>query len=69
MAPYQKPTVEEVEDEQRKYKENMANGQINELGNSNHSTAMDARRLRKRKCPWETSQRMGKATTTPKSHR
>lgn len=69
MAPYQKPTVEEVEDEHRKYEENGIRVQINGMGNTTYSTAADAKRLRKRKCPWESSQRLGKATAIPASCR
>lgn len=69
MAPYQKPTVEEVEDEHRKYKENGIRVQVNEISNASYWTAADAKRLRKRKCPWESSQRLGKATAIPTSWR
>lgn len=74
MAPYQKPTVEEIEDEARRIKENGIWIHVVGLGNLTHATATatatsaasasalvtEAKRLRKRKCPWDSTQRMGK---------
>lgn len=59
MAPYQKPTVEEVEDEyRRKRQDNGVRVHLRELGIA--STATQARRWRKRKCPWESTQQLRK---------
>lgn len=73
MAPYQKPTVEEVEDEARRHKE--AGIRIQILGShagpgvvptatttpppppSSSAAQEAARRLRKRKCAWEGAPR------------
>lgn len=67
MAPYQKPTVEEVEDEyRRKCSENGIRIQPFELPSTAFSSAMaEAKRLRKRKCPWDNTQRLSKMVAVP----
>lgn len=68
MARYQKPYVEEVEDEARnRFKDTGARVQIVEVGNPAAVTTptADARRLRKRKCPWESMQPLGKSVFMP----
>lgn len=63
MAPYQKPTVEDVEDEIRKNQEHGFRGQAPGMGNQTWATAtvltaaVETKRLRKRKCAWEGAQR------------
>lgn len=68
MATYQKPTVEEIEDEARRNRDNGIRIQITSLGNATMTStaaAAEARRLRKRKCPWESTQGMGRMRTVP----
>lgn len=68
MAQYQKPTVEEIEDEARKNKENGYRIQVFEVGVGDTDlwpAVAEAKRLRKRKCPWENTQRLGKMTCMP----
>lgn len=62
MAPYQKPTVEEIEDEARRIKENGIRMQVVGLSSA-AAVVNEAKRLRKRKCPWESTQRIGKMPT------
>lgn len=64
MAPYQKPTVEEVEDEYRRTcsENGIRMFQPFELASAVLSSAVatEAKRLRKRKCPWDNAPRLGK---------
>lgn len=63
MAPYQPPTVEEIEDEFDKnmMKQNQIQVQVTGLGAPTAATS-EAKRPRKRKSPWEYAQRLSKVT-------
>ncbi|ROV91896.1 hypothetical protein VPNG_09766 [Cytospora leucostoma] len=63
MAAYQKPTVEEVEDEARvRFKDTGIRVSV-------ATVTAEARRPRKRKCPWESMQPLGKAIFMPTAYR
>lgn len=65
MARYQKPTVEEIEDEARKNKGSGYRVTVVEVvvdDTNLWSAASEVKTLKKRKCPWENTKRLSKMT-------